>query len=161
MARAYRQLRVCPLSTTLLGISLNNNVYIDIVPPFGCRTSALACARTTCAIVWLLRKRGFFALCYLDDLIGIESSRRGAGEAYSTFLSLAKDLRLDLALCKHTSPAQLARLYNKCGINVSHTPFGKNQRSITRMRSLGNKTSSFQETTTKPSREAESFSEMQ
>ena len=116
-----------------LGISLNNKVYIDIAPPFGCRTSALACARTTHAIVWLLRKRGSFVLCHLDDLIGIES-RRGAEEAYSTFFSLAKDLGLDLALDKCTPPAQsLTWLgFTISVVSMSVTlPSEKNQRSVT------------------------------
>ena len=36
LARAYRQLRVCPLSTPLLGVKLNDKYYIDIAPLFGC-----------------------------------------------------------------------------------------------------------------------------
>ena len=72
LARAYRQLRVCLLSTSLLGVSLDNKFYIDIQLPFGCHTSALACTRTTCAVVWLLRQEGFYALCYLDDFVGLE-----------------------------------------------------------------------------------------
>ena len=51
LARAYRQLRVCPLSAPLLGIALINNIYIDIAPLFGCRPSAIAGAHTTCALV--------------------------------------------------------------------------------------------------------------
>ena len=39
LARAYRQLRVCPLSVPLLGIFLQDKLYLDIAPPFGCRTS--------------------------------------------------------------------------------------------------------------------------
>ena len=66
----------------------------------------MACARTTRALVWLLRKAGFFTLCYLDDFIGIESSRYGAEEAYGKFLSLTETLGLDLALDKCTPPAQ-------------------------------------------------------
>ena len=33
LARAYRQLRVCPLSAPLLGSSINNDIYIDIYHP--------------------------------------------------------------------------------------------------------------------------------
>ena len=106
LARAYRQLLVCPLSLPLLGISVNNKIYIDIAPPFGCRTSALACARTTRAVVWLLRKEGFFTLCYLDDFIGIEKTEEQAYKAYNKFMALAKDLGLDLAIEKCSPPTQ-------------------------------------------------------
>ena len=106
LARAYRQLRVCPLSTPLLGISVNSQTYIDIAPPFGCRTSALACARTTRALVWLLRKEGFFSLCYLDDFVGIESSFAKASQAYNKFLNLTSTLGLVLALDKCSPPTQ-------------------------------------------------------
>ena len=85
LARAYRQLRVCPLSSQLLAIKVSDQFYLDIALPFGCRTSALACARTTRAVVWLLRKKGFFSLCYLNDFVGVESSFDKAVAAYDYF----------------------------------------------------------------------------
>ena len=91
-SRAYRKPTVCPLSEPLLGISVQNNYYIDIAPPFGCRTSALACARTTRDVVWLIRQKGFYCLCYLDDFAGVENSRERAIEAYAEFNSLAQEL---------------------------------------------------------------------
>ena len=75
LSRAYRQPRVCPLSAPLLGIAVENKFYIDITPPFDCRISALACARATRAVVWLMRKKGFFVICYLDNFVGLESTK--------------------------------------------------------------------------------------
>lgn len=72
LSRAYRQLRVCPLLTPLLGIAFDKSLYIDVAPLFGCGTSSLACFRTTRAVVWLMRKAGYYTLCYLDDFVGIE-----------------------------------------------------------------------------------------
>ena len=97
---------MCPLSPPLLGISINNDIYIDISPPFGCCTSALACARTTRAIVWLLQNAVFFALCYLDDFVGIELSKEKATQAYKKLLSLTDMLGLALAIDKCTLPCQ-------------------------------------------------------
>ena len=88
----------------LLGIATNGKTYIDIAPPFGCRTSAMACARTTWALVWLLRKEGYFSLCYLDDFEGIEKTKEKAEEAYSRFNTLASELGLALALEKCSPP---------------------------------------------------------
>ena len=78
--------------------------YLDIAPPFSCRTAALACARTTRALVWLLRKEVFFALCYLDDFVFLEASQEKAAEAYARFNALAKQLGLALAPAKCTPP---------------------------------------------------------
>ena len=74
LARAYRQLRTDPLSVPLLGITFDTNKYFDIAPPFGCRTSSMACARTTNAVVHLMTNLGFYVICYLDDFIGVENS---------------------------------------------------------------------------------------
>ena len=88
LSRAYHQLKVCQLLVPLLGIAVQGQIYVDIAPPFGCQTSALACACTTRVVVWLLRQKGFFSLGYLDDFVGIESSRSKAEEAYEEFIKL-------------------------------------------------------------------------
>ena len=104
LARAYRQLRACPLSTPLYGITLDGNTYIDIAPPFGCRTSSMACARTTGAVVHIMRECGYHVMCYLDDFVGIAASYEGAYEAYQAMLTLARTLGLDLAPKKCIAP---------------------------------------------------------
>ena len=104
LSRAYRQLRTCPLSYPLSGLVFNSNYYIDVAPSFGCRTSALACARTTQAVVWLMRKRGFNCWCYLDDFIGLQRTFERASEAFNVFLHLAASLGLQIALDKSFPP---------------------------------------------------------
>ena len=52
LARAHRQLHICPLSFPLLSITLQDKFYIHLVAPFDCQTLALACVRTTRALVW-------------------------------------------------------------------------------------------------------------
>ena len=94
---------MCSLSVPLLGISINN-IYLDIAPPFGCRTSALACARTMRVVLWLLRQKGFFCLCYLDDFVGLEATKERAKEAYAAFLTLTSQLSLAIALNKCSPP---------------------------------------------------------
>ena len=89
----------------MLGFTLNGKYYVDIMPPFGCRTSALVCACTTRALVWLLYKEGFLKLCYLDDLVGIESMQQRACEAIHRFNVLADALDLALALGKCFPPS--------------------------------------------------------
>ena len=100
--------------SSLLGIRFKEKYYIDIASPFGCRTSALACARATRAVVWLLRQDGFFSLCYLDDCVGIESTKEKADEAYAKFISYSKKLGLQLALDKCTPPDHTATWLGFC-----------------------------------------------
>ena len=106
LVRAYRQLRTCPLSTPLLGISLDGKIYIDTAPPFGCRTSSLACACTTNAVVYLMRKRGHHCMCYLDDFVGAAVSLEAAQEAYDDIIYLTDRLRLVLAQEKCVPPTK-------------------------------------------------------
>ena len=114
--QTYRQLRTCPLSTPLLGITLNGLYYTDIAPPFGCRTSSMACARTTNAVVYLLRKKGHFLHCYLDDFVGVAPTRQAADAAYNDFTEITAQLGLALSPEKCQPPAkQLEWL----GFNIS------------------------------------------
>ena len=104
LARAYRQLRTDPLSVPLLGILFKGKKYFDIAPPFGCRTSSMACARTTNAIVYLLNKMNFFVVCYLDDFIGVEKDYESAKIAYTKTLNLLAFLGLDVSYKKCVPP---------------------------------------------------------
>ena len=106
LARAYRQLRTDPLSVPLLGITFNNNKFFDLAPPFGCRTSAMACARTTNAVVFLLKNKGFTCFCYLDDFLGIEDSFVKSQIAYNAALNLLKFLGLQVSPSKCIPPTQ-------------------------------------------------------
>ena len=106
LARAYRQLRSCPLSTPLLGITLHGKHYTDITPPFGCRTSSMACARTTNAVVYLLRKKGHHVHCYLDDFVGVAPTLKDVEAAYQDFNDLASQLGLELSPAKCVPPTK-------------------------------------------------------
>lgn len=49
---------------------------------FGCRMSAMACTRTTHAVVWILEQDGHSALCYFDDFACRYRKRAREGEGY-------------------------------------------------------------------------------
>ena len=106
LARAYRQLRACPLSVPLFGITLAGKHYTDIALPFGCRTSSLACARTTNAVVYLLRRKGHMVHCYLDDFVGVAGTKEEAERAYSDMLETSRALGLALSARKCTPPTK-------------------------------------------------------
>lgn len=78
LARAYRQLRVDPIDTPLLGFGVGTDSYIDLCPSFGCRSSSGACQRLSAAVVFMMARKGFSVLAFLDDFAGCEQSREKA-----------------------------------------------------------------------------------
>ena len=64
---AYRQLRIDPCNPHLLGFRHNDHPYIDIAPPFGLRSSALICQRTTNAVSYMYHTLGYSCTNYIDD----------------------------------------------------------------------------------------------
>lgn len=105
LARAYRQLRVDPIDTPLLGFSVDSNTFLDLCPSFGCRSSSGACQRVSAAVVYLMASKGFKLLAFLDDFAGCEDSLDRATLAYNTFLDLTATLGLQLALDKCQAPS--------------------------------------------------------
>lgn len=105
LARAYRQFRVDPIDTPLLGFSVDSQTYLDRCPSFGCRSSSGACQRVSSAVVFMMAKRGFNILAFLDDFAGCEDSHRGATQAFNTFTALAAQLGLQLAVDKCQAPS--------------------------------------------------------
>ena len=89
----------------LFGITLDSNIYLDMAPSFSCWTSSLASARMTNAVVYLIMKQGFHALCYLDDFVGAEPDWITAERAYPSIIRITAELGLDLATVKCVSLA--------------------------------------------------------
>lgn len=54
LSRAYRQLRIDPIDTPLTGIKFKGKFYLDLCPPFGCRSSSAACQRVSNAVAYLM-----------------------------------------------------------------------------------------------------------
>lgn len=105
LSRAYRQLRVDPLDTPLLAIQVEAELYLDLCPPFGCRTSAALCQRVANAITYILGKEEHHVLAYLDDYGACHPSHQTATIAYKRFKQLAAELGLQLADHKSLPPA--------------------------------------------------------
>ena len=91
-------------SIPLLGLKLNVKYFLDISLPCGAGLPPLECARTTRALVRLLRKEDFYRHCYLDDFIGLEATKDKAEKAYARVVELAATLGLDLASKKCSPP---------------------------------------------------------
>ena len=68
LSRAYRQLRIDPHNFHLVGYRHNSSLYFEVAPPFGLRSSAMMCQRTTSAATYRFQKMGFQCTNFIDDL---------------------------------------------------------------------------------------------
>ena len=94
LRRAYRQFPVDPKDYSLLGFCYQGKFYFDTHCPFGLRSSALICQRTTKAVVHIFNEQGFSAHVYLDDFYGAEYQSL-ASQAFSQLGQLFQQLGLD------------------------------------------------------------------
>ena len=72
LSRAYRQLRIDPRDYHLLGLLHHNNLYFDVAPPFGLRSAAMMCQRTTSAVTYMFQSMGYHCTNYIDDCGGAD-----------------------------------------------------------------------------------------
>ena len=72
LRRAYRQFPIHPKDYKYLGFMWDGLLYFDTRCPFGLRSSALVCQRTTRAVIHVFTKEGYTADVYLDDFYGAE-----------------------------------------------------------------------------------------
>jgi len=72
LQRAYQQLPIDPKDYHFLGFHANGQLYFDTRCPFGLRTSAMICQRTTSAVIYISTGQGYTADVYLDDFYGAE-----------------------------------------------------------------------------------------
>ena len=73
LRHAYRQIPVDPRDYKYLGYFWNDSLYFDTALAMGQRNAAMACSRTTKAIMYMHAMDGYTGTSYLDDLIGVEN----------------------------------------------------------------------------------------
>ena len=78
LQHAYRLIPIDPKDYHLLGFHFNNLLYFDTRCPFGLKTSAMICQRTTMAVVHCFTQLGFLADVYLDDFYGADLPARAS-----------------------------------------------------------------------------------
>ncbi|XP_077870367.1 uncharacterized protein LOC144363611 [Saccoglossus kowalevskii] len=99
LSRAYRQLCVDPGDYHLLGKG-----NFDVSPPFGLRTAALMCQRSTNAVSHILRNQGHEVINYIDDFDGAESPIN-ATAAFESLGNPLNELGLQESVAKACAPA--------------------------------------------------------
>ncbi len=93
LKQAYRQIPVDPADYKYLGYMWESQMFFDTVLAMGQRNAAMACSRTTKAVMYLHREDGFDGTCYLDDLIGVSTPENGR-EGFERLGSLLDELGL-------------------------------------------------------------------
>ena len=126
LARGYRQLRVDPGDWPILGFQHGGNIYMDLCPPFGLRTSAMFMQRTSEAISHIHAIKGYHSRPYLDDFGGAEATIAEADSALGCLQSVMRELGIVEAEHKVCPPAQsmiwLGILYNSVSMEMSIPP---------------------------------------
>ena len=107
LSRGYRQLRVDPLDWPLLSFRHESSCFMDICPPFGLRSSAMAMQRVSQAIVHLHGRRGFLSRAYIDDFGGVEGNKPRATEALGALQGIMDGLGVVQAAAKICPPSQV------------------------------------------------------
>jgi hypothetical protein len=93
LRHAYRQISVDPSDYRYLGYQWEDRFYFDTVLAMGQRNAAMACSRTSNAIMQMHHDDGYLGTSYLDDLIGV-ASIEFANDAYESLGQLLMDLGL-------------------------------------------------------------------
>ena len=104
LRQAYRQIPVDPRDYRFLGYCWDDALYFDSVLAMGQRNAAMACSRTTDAVVYMHKQDGFSATNYLDDLIGV-AHPQSSKAAYMALGELLENLGLEENLSKACEPA--------------------------------------------------------
>ena len=102
LKQAYRQIPVDPSDYQYLGYKWGDMMFFDTVLAMGQRNAAMACSRTTRAVMYLHNKDGFHGTSYLDDLIGVSPPNNGQ-TAFESLGVLLDELGL-VENCKKACP---------------------------------------------------------
>ena len=107
LARGYRQLREDPHDWPLLGFKHAGEIYMDVCPPFGLKTSSMFMQRTSKAICYIHGRRGFYTRAYLDDFGGAEATEDRADASLDSLQGVMSDLGVVEALHKMCRPSRI------------------------------------------------------
>ena len=91
LSRAYKQLFVDPREIHMLAFKWKNCIYIDKTLPFGLRSAAYLCQRTTNMIRYILKQRDVDIVNYIDDLGGADTPEK-ASLSYQVLKQTLKEI---------------------------------------------------------------------
>jgi hypothetical protein len=125
LRRAYRQFRIDPGDSHLLGYFWDGQLFIDLALAMGIRSAAYLCQRVTSAIKYIYYQSGFTLFNYIDDMAVCVDYNK-ANFAFSTLETLLVDLGVKEAPDKSCPPSHemefLGVLFNTKSMTMSVTP---------------------------------------
>ena len=96
VSMAFCHLKIDPFDYDLLGLNWHGT-YIDTCLPFGFRYGSQFFQRTSDAIRYMMKNRGFDIINYIDDLLGFGTPSIAAN-AFDTLQQLIQDLGLAISM---------------------------------------------------------------
>ena len=118
VARAFRNLRVDPADALKLGITWENDVYIDVAVAFGWVHGSTAFQRVSDAVTYIMAQDGIKLFAYIDDYIMI-SPKSSSDTEFQRLASLLVELGLPSNPDKQTPPP--CRKLTCLGIQIDMT----------------------------------------
>ena len=91
VSRAFRHLPMDSFDSVLLGLSWKEVAYVDTRLPFGSRHGSQLFQRTSDAVRYIMRHRGYNVLNYIDDFLGFgmpHNAKASFGELYDVMSQL-------------------------------------------------------------------------
>ena len=105
IARSFRNLRVDPADAMKLGITWQDDVYIDAAVAFGWVHGSAAFQRVSDAVTFIAAKAGINMVAYIDDYM-IISPKTSAQRHFDTLASILTQLGLPSNQDKQTPPCR-------------------------------------------------------
>ena len=109
IAKAYRNISVNPRDRILLGMSWNNNIFVDTALPFGLRSAPKIFCAISDTLEWILWCKGVSScLHYIDDFITFgQAETTECKNNLDTIIKCCDELGLPLATEKVEGPTKV------------------------------------------------------
>ena len=104
LSRFFRQIPLCPLDWSLMGMRWGGLLYFDKFFPMGLRSAAYCCQRVTNAIAYIHHSQGYWSINSLDDF-GSAELQSTAWSSFFALRNLLEELRIDEAIEKCCPPS--------------------------------------------------------
>ena len=103
LRRAYKQIHTDPGDWNFLGLRWRGRLMFDRTMPMGLRSAAMCCQRITNAFKYMVEKKGFDLVAYLDDMVSAETWS-AADKCLDTIRSVVSDSGAEEAEAKTVFP---------------------------------------------------------
>ena len=104
LSRYFRQIPLCPMDYSLVGMRWENQLYFDKFFPMGITSACYVAQRVSTSIVFIHQSFGFWLCNYIDDLCSAETAQV-AWHSYHMLEKILKDIGATESKAKATPPS--------------------------------------------------------